>query len=226
MPPVEVTGEPNEAGLYEVPVTFFARQEVPNDPLRGTFFSGDLALSVVGLSDAAQTLDVTLRSPSLAQRYIFPWLLPLYTLPVGLCMWPLTLFLLLVVVARTRSRGYDDDELESVAVAATQRAAEQMTSTAPGISFGNGEFGEAAAGAGSASTNGGAASAGASSAAWGGGASWGGSEWGSVTQSDVEATGAAWDGGWDDNAGVATDASSASGQSGTADAGNPWDSGW
>ncbi len=226
MPPVEVTGEPNEAGLYEVPVIFFARQEVPNDPLRGTFFSGDLALSVVGLSDAAQTLDVTLRSPSLAQRYIFPWLLPLYTLPVGLCMWPLTLFLLLVVVARTRSRGYDDDELESVAVAATQRAAEQMTSTAPGISFGNGEFGEAAAGAGSASTNGGAASAGASSAAWGGGASWGGSEWGSVTQSDVEATGAAWDGGWDDNAGVATDASSASGQSGTADAGDPWDSGW
>ncbi len=226
MPPVEVTGDPNEAGLYEVPVTFFVRQDVPNDPLRGTFFSGDLALNVVGLPGATQTLDVTLRSPSLAQRYVYPWLLPLYTLPVGLCMWPLTLFLLLVIVARTRSRGYDDDELESVAVAATQRAADQMTSSAPGISFGSGgfnnsEFGEAAS-AGGASTNGGASSAGA----WGG-AGWGGSEWGSVTQSDVEATGATWDGGWDDNASVAPKGSfGASGTSDTAGDENPWQSGW
>jgi hypothetical protein len=122
MPAVEVNGPPNEAGLYEVPITLIARQEIPGDPLRGNFYSGQLQLAVAGLEGDAKAVGFTFRSPSLYQRYLAPVLVPVYSLPWLICTGPLTLLLLLVVVARIRGRSLDDRELEQAAVSATREA--------------------------------------------------------------------------------------------------------
>jgi hypothetical protein len=120
MAPVEVTGEPNAAGVYEVPVTFTTRRALPRDPMRGAVFTGQVTLNIVGLPEKAQTLSFTFRSPSVVQRYISPYVRPIYgQLPLALCAWPLTLFLLLVAVARLRSRGIDDVEIDEATVATT-----------------------------------------------------------------------------------------------------------
>lgn len=120
MTPVEVSAPPNEAGVYEVPVAFTMRNALPREALRSAFFAGDVTLAIVGLPQKAQTLNVSFRSPSLLQRYISPYVTPVYArLPWALCAWPLTLFLLLVAVARLRSRGLDDVEIDEAAVATT-----------------------------------------------------------------------------------------------------------
>ncbi len=130
MPAVEVEGPPNEAGLYEVPITLVARQSIPGDRLRGTFYSGQLALGIAGLPNDVKTVNFNFRSPSIYQRYFAPVLVPVYSLPWVLCTGPLTLLLLLVVLARVRSRGFDEMEIEQAAVAATVQF-EQENSNRP-----------------------------------------------------------------------------------------------
>lgn len=161
MPPVEVTGEPTDAGLYEVPVTFIARQPIPFDPLRGTFYNGELAIGVVGLADAPQPIGLSFLSPGLAQRYLAPYLLPVYSMPWVVCTGPLTFFLLLVLMARVRGRDIDEEALEEAAVAttfaATPAAADAVRVEAPALSlelptvkegnWGSGEWGNAWGGA-------------------------------------------------------------------------------
>jgi hypothetical protein len=118
MSPVEINGPPTDTGVYEVPVTLIARQAIPHDPLRGAFYAGEATLGIVGLSGKAQTVSFQLRSPSLAQRYLFPYVAPVYArLPWALCAWPLTLLTLLILVARIRGRGLDDEELAEASVA-------------------------------------------------------------------------------------------------------------
>lgn len=123
MPAVEVSGPPNESGLYEVPLTLIARQRIPGDELRGTFYSGQLRLAIAGLPDDVKTMNFNFRSPSLYQRYLAPVVVPVYSMPWLLCTGPLTLLFLLVVVARIRGRGFDEHELEEAAVAATREVA-------------------------------------------------------------------------------------------------------
>lgn len=122
MPPVEISGPPNDAGLYEVPVRLIARQTIPHDGWRGSHYSGRLHLGVAGLPDQVQELGFTFRSPSLVQRYIAPIVVPVYSMPAALCTVPLTLLLLLVLVARMRGRNIDDDEIEQAATAAVNLA--------------------------------------------------------------------------------------------------------
>jgi len=122
MSPVEVNGPPTEAGLYEVPVTLVARQAIVRDQLRGSFYTGEMTLGVVGLEGATQTLDFDLRSPSIPQRYILPYVVPVYSMPLALCTGPLTLFLLLFMVARWRGRSLQEDEIEEAAIAAVSQA--------------------------------------------------------------------------------------------------------
>ncbi len=156
MPPIEVNGPPTEAGLYEVPMTFIARQPIVFDPLRGTFYNGELSIGVVGLADEPQAIGLSFVSPGLAQRYLLPYLLPVYRMPLVLCTGPLTILLLLVVVARVRGRGIDEEELEEAAIATTfamNPAGEPMRSEAPALAFdppptnegawGNSEWGNA-----------------------------------------------------------------------------------
>jgi hypothetical protein len=114
MLPVEVTGEPNADGFYEVPVTLVANRSLPLDPLRGTLYIGDLVLGIEGLPNETRAVDIGFRSPTAFQRYVAWWLLPLYSLPILLCSGPLTLLVLLIIVARMRSSGYSDDEEEPV----------------------------------------------------------------------------------------------------------------
>ncbi len=121
MTPVEITGEPNESGLYEVPVTLVVRSRIPNDPLGGSFYSGDLAVSIAGLPGDVQTAGLSFRSPSVVQRYVLPIVEPIYGLPQALISIPLTLLLLLIIVARIRSRGIDEDEIEEAAMAAAMQ---------------------------------------------------------------------------------------------------------
>ena len=121
MPPVEVTGEPNEAGLYEVPIALVARSVIPNDPFRGSFYSGDLAVSIAGLPGDVERAAFSFRSPSVVQRYVLPIVVPIYGLPMGLLTIPLTLLLLLVLLARIRGRDIDDDEIEEAAMAAAMQ---------------------------------------------------------------------------------------------------------
>lgn len=123
VPAVEVNGPPNESGLYEVPITLIARQRIPGDELRGTFYSGQLRLAIAGLPDDAKTVNFNFRSPSLYQRYLAPVVVPVYSMPWVLCTGPLTLLVLLVVVARIRGRGFDEHELEEAAVAAARELA-------------------------------------------------------------------------------------------------------
>lgn len=114
MPPLQVDGAPNPEGLYELPLTLVARRGIPLDPLRGSYYAGDLQLSILGLSGVSRTVSVSWRSPTLIQRYISPWLMPIYTLPWALLSWPLTLLFLLILLARIRGRGYAQDEVEPV----------------------------------------------------------------------------------------------------------------
>lgn len=123
VPAVEISGPPNESGLYEVPITLIARQRIPGDELRGTFYSGQLQLAIAGLQDDVKTVNFNFRSPSLYQRYLAPVVVPVYSMPWVLCTGPLTLLVLLVVVARIRGRGFNDNELEEAAVAATREVA-------------------------------------------------------------------------------------------------------
>ncbi len=117
VPPVEVSGPPLEDGTYLVPITFIARQAIPHDALRGSFYTGQMGLRIAGLDDAAKPVDIAFRSPSPYQRYVAPIVVPVYSMPWLLCTAPLTLLLLLVVVARTRGRGFDQDEEEQAAMA-------------------------------------------------------------------------------------------------------------
>ncbi|HXF61525.1 MAG TPA: hypothetical protein VNK95_07905, partial [Caldilineaceae bacterium] len=131
VPAVEVTGPPNEAGLYEVPITFIARQAIPADQWRGTFYSGQLRLAIAGLEGDEKTVNFNFRSPSLYQRYLAPFVAPVYSLPWVICTGPLTLLLLLLLVARIRGRGLDDAELEQVAQAATRDAIARSAAPEP-----------------------------------------------------------------------------------------------
>jgi hypothetical protein len=112
MVPVEVRGEPNANGFYEVPITLVARKAIPLDTLRGTLYRGDLMLAIDGLPNESRTVNMGFRSPTLYQRYVAWWLHPIYSLPLLLCTGPLTLLLLLVLLARVRSGGtiYEEEE--------------------------------------------------------------------------------------------------------------------
>jgi hypothetical protein len=123
MPAVEVAGPANEAGLYEAPIALIARQAIPKDALRGTFYSGKLALEITGLPGEARSVNVHFHSPGLVQRYIAPYVTPVYSLPWVLCTGPLTAFLLLILTARIRSRGFNEEEIEQAAMAAVAQMA-------------------------------------------------------------------------------------------------------
>ena len=153
MPPVEVNGPPQEDGSYLVPITLIARQAIPHDALRGTFYTGQLGLRVAGLDDPAKPVNFAFRSPSAYQRYVAPIVTPVYSMPWALCTAPLTLLLLLVVIARMRGRGFDQDAVEqaamesamrTVAVDRTEAAAERPITAAPATAvWGTSEFGAA-----------------------------------------------------------------------------------
>ncbi|MEZ4656633.1 MAG: hypothetical protein R2911_03605 [Caldilineaceae bacterium] len=210
-PPVEVTGEPNENGLYAVPVTLAARQQIPNDPLRGAYYSGGINLNIRGLPNAEQMLKFNLRSPTLIQRYVAPIVVPVYTMPWALCTWPLTLFLLIMMLARMRGRDFEEEEWEEAAVASLSQPQGQGTSA-----FGH--LGQAASESEAAQ----AArrmSASQADAVWGSSA-WGQSDAGSSTSADA---GSAWDnnGGWSGSGSAASNGSTAA--KGDDD---PWRSSW
>ncbi|MCB9140199.1 MAG: VWA domain-containing protein [Caldilineaceae bacterium] len=122
MSAVEVTGAPDENGLYAVPLTFTARRAIPFDPLRGSVYAGTLGLRVAGL-EQVQPVDLTFRSPNAVQRYLAPVFVPVYTLPWALLTVPLTLLLLLLLTARLRGRDFDEDAVEEAAMAATRQMA-------------------------------------------------------------------------------------------------------
>ncbi|MXZ19294.1 MAG: VWA domain-containing protein [Caldilineaceae bacterium SB0665_bin_25] len=111
-PHVEVSGLPDDEGFFEVPVTLIARKALPKDALRGSFYSGELLLSIVGLAGETRSVDISFRSPTLYQRYVEWWLRPFYTFPLVFCSGPMLLLGLLILVARARTRGYNmgDDE--------------------------------------------------------------------------------------------------------------------
>lgn len=118
MAPVEVRGAPDENGVYSVPVALTLNRALPRDWMRSDFFAGKLTLGVAGLPEKTQNINFTFRSPGVTQRYISPYVAPVYAqLPWALCAWPLTLFLLLVAVARVRGRGIDDVQIDEAAVA-------------------------------------------------------------------------------------------------------------
>jgi hypothetical protein len=125
IPPIEVTGEPNEAGLYEVPVAFVARQSVPTDQQQGLFYSGALALGLVGLADNEQMIAFSFRSPSFIQRYVAPIVVPVYSMPWAICTWPFTLLFFLVLIARIRGRNVDEEAIEEAAAAAAMHMTSQ-----------------------------------------------------------------------------------------------------
>jgi hypothetical protein len=155
MPPVEVNGPPDENGVYRVPVALVARRDIPFDPVRGSYYSGDLALRVVGL-DPVERLGVAFRSPNFVQRYIAPIVVPVYSLPWALLTVPLTFLLVLIVLARFRGRNFGEDEIEEAAMAATMQMAANQPPEPP-----------VTAGGGFVPANPGAADA-----------AWGQSEWG------------------------------------------------
>ncbi len=107
---IEVNGAPNADGFYEIPVALVARKSIPQDPLRGSFYSGDIVLGIEGLPGEGRSVPISFRSPTAYQRYVEWWLRPIYSLPLLLCTGPLTLLLLLIFVARARNRGYAEDE--------------------------------------------------------------------------------------------------------------------
>ncbi len=163
VPSVEISGPPNEAGLYEVPLTMIARQAIASDQLRGTLYTGQVQLAIAGLPNDVKTVGFNFRSPSIYQRYVAPIVVPVYSMPVVLCTGPLTLLILLVLVARMRSRGFDENEIEQAAVAATRQAIANTSVPEPTIAlpsgattarsevaWGSGEFGNAWGNGGSA----------------------------------------------------------------------------
>jgi hypothetical protein len=155
VPSVEISGPPNEAGLYEVPLTMIARQAIAGDQLRGTLYTGQVQLAIAGLPNDVKTVGFNFRSPSLYQRFLAPVVVPVYSMPVVLCTGPLTLLILLVLVARMRSRGFDDNEIEEAAVTATRQAIAHTSvpeptvalpsgaTPRPEVAWGSGEFGNA-----------------------------------------------------------------------------------
>jgi hypothetical protein len=162
VPAVEINGPPNEAGLYEVPLTMIARQALAGDPLRGTLYTGQVQLAIAGLPNDVKTVGFNFRSPSIYQRYVAPIVVPVYSMPVVLCTGPLTLLILLVVLARLRSRGFDENEIEQAAVTATRQAIARTSvpeptvalptgaTSRPEIAWGGGEFNNAWGSGGSA----------------------------------------------------------------------------
>jgi hypothetical protein len=155
IPVVEISGEPNEAGLYEIPLTLIARQTIPGDRLRGTFYSGQIELGIAGLPSDTQSVNFSFRSPSIYQRYAAPIVVPVYSMPWVLCTGPLTLLMLLVVVARVRGRGFDESEVEQAAAAAAMQLAPPSSVNAlplplpsamiarPEVAWGSSEWGSA-----------------------------------------------------------------------------------
>ena len=141
-PPVEISGSPDEDGFYEVPITLVARKALPKDALRGSFYSGDLALAIVGLADETRTVDVSFRSPTLYQRYVEWWLRPFYTFPLVFCSGPLLFLLLLIVVARARSRGYNMYDGEDSNATLTGQAFSPTLQ--PEVAFARSDFQDAA----------------------------------------------------------------------------------
>jgi hypothetical protein len=204
-PPVEVRGAPNEDGLYEVPVALIARQAIPNDPLRGTFYSGEIELGILGLPDKSHAIGFNFRSPTLYQRYVAPIVTPIYSMPVALISWPLTLLMLLILVARLRSRDFDEDEWEEAAIASVAQ-----TQMAAGVEPG-GNFGQGALNGGAGSP---LVSPAQADAAWGS-ATWGDGGWGSGNDDAASA--------WDDNP-VAGGTETAYPENGSGS--DPWRSGW
>jgi hypothetical protein len=165
VPSVEVSGPPNEAGLYEVPLTMIARQAIAGDQVRGTLYTGKLSLAIAGLPNDVKSVGFNFRSPSIYQRYIAPVVVPVYSMPVVLCTGPLTLLILLVLIARMRSRGFDENEIEQAAVTATRQAIARTSVPEPTIAlpsgstpraeaaWGSGEFGNVWGGSGTAETS-------------------------------------------------------------------------
>ena len=156
MPPVEVNGPPQEDGAYLVPITLIARQAIPHDALRGTFYTGHFGLRIAGLDDPAKPVSFAFRSPSVYQRYLAPIVVPVYSMPWALCTAPLTLLVLLVIVARARGRGFDQEAVEqaamqsalrTVAVDTSETAADRPLPTIPAPSapavWGSSEWGGA-----------------------------------------------------------------------------------
>lgn len=155
VPSVEISGPPNEAGLYEVPLTMIARQAIAGDQVRGTLYTGQVQLAIAGLPNDVKAVGFNFRSPSIYQRYLAPVIVPVYSMPVVLCTGPLTLLILLVLVARMRSRGFDENEIEQAAVSATRQAIAQTSvpeptvalpsgvTPRPEVAWGSGEFGNA-----------------------------------------------------------------------------------
>lgn len=162
VPSVEISGEPNEAGLYEVPLTMIARQAIAGDQLRGTLYTGQVQLAIAGLPNDVKTVGFNFRSPSIYQRYLAPVVVPVYSMPTLLCTGPLTILILLVLVARMRSRSFDEGEIEQAAVAATRQAIAQTSAPEPTVAlptgaapraeaaWGSSEFGNAWSNSGSA----------------------------------------------------------------------------
>ncbi len=203
MPPVEVAGPPTDAGIYEVPVTFIARQPIVFDPLRGTFYNGELQVGVVGLYDEAQTVGLSFVSPGLAQRYLLPYLLPVYSMPWLICTGPLTFFLLLIGMARFRGRDIDEEDLDDAAMASAFSSQSATLSAAPESSIFSTNFDESAATGDHWHDEG-----------WAGGEATAGNAWGASDESDL----ASYSGGYGEP--KKTDSTA----SGSDD--DPWQSSW
>lgn len=167
IPAVEIAGPPNEAGLYEVPLTLIARQDIPGDYLRSTFYTGQVRLTIAGLPDDVKTVNFNFRSPSPYQRYVAPIVVPVYSMPWVLCTGPLTLLILLVVVARLRGRNFDETEIEQAAIAATRQTAASISAVPEAAPLPSASLGPRSD------------------------VTWGSSEWGSAWSSSGEAVGAA-----------------------------------
>ena len=129
--------------------------------MRGTFYNGTLQVGVVGLQGEPQTIGLSFISPGLAQRYLLPYLLPVYSMPAVVCTGPLTIFLLLMLVARFRGRDLDEEALEDAAMASTFSQSNAMSSEGNPFSSGLGASNEEQPVAN--------------------GAAWGSNEWGSTT---------------------------------------------
>lgn len=215
MPPVEVMGPPTEAGIFEVPVTFIARQPIVFDPLRGTFYNGEMEIGVVGLQGEAQAVGLSFVSPGLAQRYLLPYLLPIYSMPLLLCTGPLTFFLLLIGMARFRGRDIDEDDLEDAAMASAFSSQTETLSATPESSIFSDDFGDG-------SMAGGSVSGGNGDSGWQGDNNWGdggrnSGAWGAGDESDP----ASYSGGYGD---PSTSTGTSYGSSSSDD--DPWKSSW
>ena len=81
-----------------------------------------LSRSVDGDTPRSYRRAIAFRSPSLYQRYVAPIVVPVYSMPWVLCTAPLTLLILLVIVERTRGRGFDAGEEEQAAMARAVKA--------------------------------------------------------------------------------------------------------